>query len=176
MDTFIEQIVAKRKTLADWLIIGALLLALVLVAVLLIPLMPLSLLLVVGAGYGAWWLITGRNIEFEYSVTNGDIDIDQIIAKRKRKRLVSVSGKKVESLLPYNPAKTQTGFQRVVEVAPSMQETGLWSFTYHSKKNGHTLVVFQPDERVLKALYSGLPKLVQMDTRRAMLEQGISAE
>ena len=58
-------------------------------------------------------------------------------------------------------------------VAPSLQEEGLWCFTYHSKKNGHTFVVFRPDQRVLCALYEGLPKLVQMDTYRAARELGV---
>ena len=119
---------------------------------------------------------TARNKEYEYCVTNGDVDIDLITAKRARKRVVSVAGRKIETLLPYDTAKSTAGYQRVVVAAPSLREAGLWSFTYHSKKNGHTLVVFQPEQRVLSALYQGLPKLVQMDTRRAMEALHISIE
>ena len=174
MDTFIEQIVQKKKTMGERLIIvGVVLLALVISGAVALFVPSLFLLVFALVCFGAWWLITNQNIEFEYSVTNGDIDVDSIIAKRKRKRLVSVSGRKIDSLLPYNPARSESGYQRVVMVAPSLQESGLWSFTYHSKKNGHTLVVFQPDTRVLQALYNGLPKLVQMDTTRAAREQGI---
>ena len=110
-----------------------------------------------------WYIIGSQNIEYEYCVTNGDIDVDCIIARRKRKRIVSVSGRKVESLLPYDANKGTAGYQRVVVAAPSLQESGLWCFTYHSKKNGHTLVVFQPDDRVKDSFYEGLPKLVQLD-------------
>jgi len=174
MDTFIEQIVQKKKTGAEWLIIvGTILLSLVIVLAVGLFLPGLVLVVLAAVGFGAWWLITNQNNEFEYSVTNGDIDIDCIIAKRKRKRLVSVSGRKVESLLPYDPAKSTTAYQRVVMVAPSLQEEGLWCFTYHSKKNGHTQVIFQPDMRVLQALFNGLSKLVQMDTTRAAREKGI---
>ena len=174
MDTFIEQIVKKKKTAVDGLIIfGLVVAALVVSFAAFLFLRTFGLLIAFGVFYGAWWLISGRNTEFEYSVTNGDIDIDQIIAKRKRKRLVSVSGKKVESLLPYDPAASQAGYQRVVVAAPSANEAGLWCFTYHSKKSGHTLVIFQPDERVLKALFGGLQKLVQMETTRAARELGI---
>ena len=174
MDTFIEQIVRKKKTPLQYLLmVGVVLLALVVVLAVWVVATPLVLFVLAGAAFGAWWVITEQNNEFEYCVTNGDIDIDRIIAKRKRKRLVSVSGRKVESLLPYDPAKPTTGYQRVVVTAPSLKEDGLWSFTYHSKRNGHTLVVFQPEERVLKALYAGLPKLVQLDTGRAMREAGM---
>lgn len=175
MDTFIEQIVQKKKGAKEWAtILGVILLGLVLLLVIWLFVPFLALFALMGVGFGAWWLITNQNNEFEYCVTNGDIDVDQIIARRKRKRLVSVAGRKVESLLPYDAAKPQTGYQRVVMVAPSLMESGLWSFTYHSKKNGHTLVIFQPDQRVLQALYSGLPKLVRMDTDRAARERGIT--
>ena len=113
----------------------------------------------------------------EYCVTDADmsvsIDVDQITARRKRKRLVSVSGRKIQALLPFYPTAPMGKYQRTVMVAPSLAEEGLWYFTYHSKKNGNTFVVFQPNERVLRQLYAGLPKLVQMDTDRAVRDLGI---
>lgn len=177
MDTFIEQIVQQKKTAADYLlIVGCWLLAAVLTVACWLFLPPLVLFALCGSAFGAWWLSSLRNKEYEYCVTNGDVDIDLITAKRARKRVVSVAGRKVETLLPYDAAKSTAGYQRVVVAAPSLREAGLWSFTYHSKKNGHTLVIFQPEQRVLSALYQGLPKLVQMDTRRAMEALHISVE
>ena len=173
MDSFFEQIVKKRKGFAEWaIIIGSILLALVLLAFVWL-FQIFAILSTVGIIYGAWWLITTRNVEYEYCVTNGDIDVDKIVARRKRTRLVSVAGRKIRALAPYDPQKPLGKFQRTVLVAPSAQEEGLWYFTYHSKKNGDTLVVFMPDDRVLGALYDGLPKLVQMDTARAAREAGL---
>ena len=174
MDTFFEQIVAKKKGAVEWLIIvGIVLLGLIVLSLVFLFAYSFLVIALVGVGYGAWWLITNQNVEYEYCVTNGDIDVDKITARRKRKRLVSVSGRKIESLLPYDPAAPLGKYQRTVMVAPSLKEDGLWCFTYHSKKNGHTFVVFRPDRRVLCALYEGLPKLVQMDTARAARELGI---
>ena len=79
----------------------------------------------------------------------------------------------MRALAPYDPAKPLGKFQRTVMVAPSLNEEGLWYFTYHSKKNGDTLVIFMPDDRVLGAFYDGLPKLTQMDTARAAREAGL---
>ena len=173
MDSFFEQIVKKKKGFSEWAIIfGTLLLALVVLALAwLMNILPI--IVTVGVIYGAWWLITTRNVEYEYCVTNGDIDVDKIVARRKRTRLVSVSGRKVRALAPYDPTKPLGKFQRTLLLAPSAKEEGLWYFTYHSKKNGDTLVVFMPDDRVLGALYDGLPKLVQMDTARAAREAGL---
>lgn len=168
MDVFVEQIVAKKKGGKEWGIIALVLLALVVVAAVCFLFMGYLLmfapLLLIGAGYGAWWLITQQNVEFEYSVTNGDIDIDQIIARRKRKRIVSVGGQKIEAAGRYVPAQwANRPVDRFVVAAPSANEEGLYYFSYHSKKRGHTVVVFQPDERVRDAFYKGLPRLIQLD-------------
>ena len=174
MDSFFEQIVQKKKGAKEWTIIIAVVLgALILGFLSFMFLGSLALFALVGIGYGAWWLITAQNVEYEYCVTNGDIDVDQITARRKRKRLVSVAGRKIECLLPYDPTAPMGKYQRIVVVAPSLAEEGLWYFTYNSKKNGRTFVVFRPDMRILQAFYSGLSKLVQMDTARAARELGL---
>lgn len=168
MDTFVEQIVAKKKDGKEIAIIVGVVLAFVVVVVAtFLFLGMLAPILWMAAGYGAWWLITNQNIEFEYSVTNGDMDIDQIIARRKRKRIVSVGGQKIESAGKYVAEKwVGRHVDRFVMAAPSLKEDGLYYFTYHSKKRGQTLVVFQPDERVKEAFYKALPRLVQMDWDR----------
>lgn len=76
MDTFVEQIVVKKKGGKEWAIIAGILVAALILAALALLLGPFALLLIAGIGYGAYWLITSQNIEYEYSVTNGDIDID----------------------------------------------------------------------------------------------------
>ena len=174
MYTFFEQIVKKKKGPAEWAIIAAVILAAVALVAVVWIFGILAVIATVGIVYGAWWLATTQNVEYEYCVTNGDIDVDKIIARRKRVRLVSVAGRKIRALAPYDPAKPLGKFQRTVMVVPSLNEQGLWYFTYHSKKNGDTLVIFMPDDRVLAAFYEGLPKLVQMDTARAAREAGIT--
>ncbi len=83
----------------------------------------------------------------------------------------------MERLLPFENGRfREADYQRVVMAAPSMNEPELWYFTYHSKKNGHTAVVFQPDNRVLSALYSGLQTTVRLETDRALREKGITVE
>ena len=133
MDTFVEQIVVKRKSIKDFAIIFfSIIAAFIVAAIIFLVALPflgmIAFLLLAGMGYGLWWLLTSLNIEYEYSVTNGDIDIDQITAKRKRKRIVSVSGAKIESLEPFNQqeyvAKGSTGGYR----RPSLEDPDLWCF------------------------------------------------
>ncbi len=165
MDTFAEQLIKRKKTPAQ--IICAVLivvLTLLLAAILLIWLTPFFLILVLPIGVAVWWLLSGMNIEHEYCITNGVIDIDRIVARRKRQRMVSVSIEKLESAGRYDPAKWQgRQLDRVVMAAASLNEDGLYCFSYRSKKKGYTLVVFQPDERIREAFEQGLPRLMQKD-------------
>lgn len=168
MDTFVEQLVKKKKSAGQILaIIGIVVAAVFLLAVSILfigVVGAFAAFIIIGVFYGAWYLLTAQNIEYEYCVTNGDIDIDRIIAQRKRQRIVSVSGKKVESAGRYLPEQwAGRQVDRTVIAAPSDHEDNLYYFTYHSKKRGHTLVVFQPDDRVKDSFYEGLPKLVQLD-------------
>lgn len=54
--------------------------------------------MLIAAVYGAWYFITAQNVEYEYSVTNSNITVDKVIAKRKRKRIVSFDIKKIEEM------------------------------------------------------------------------------
>ena len=81
MDVFVEQIAKKKSETVDKLkIAGIIVLVFVLsfVCVFILPglhqiFFSLSFALVAGVVYGAWVLITGMNLEFEYAVTNGDV-------------------------------------------------------------------------------------------------------
>ena len=101
MDNFYEQLVVKNETSGDkarrigTVISGSLFtLCLVLIAMLQMdrPIMALlGLLLAVGAGYGTYFLVTTSYVEYEYAFTNGELDVDKIIAKKKRSSLVSIN-------------------------------------------------------------------------------------
>ena len=173
MDTFVEQIIVKKKGPKEIAIItGTILLVVILVFVLFLFLNYFSLVIDMLLIYGAWWLITGQNVEYEYSVTNGDIDIDQIIAQRKRKRVVSVAGSKIETAGPYNPTEfAGRRFDRTVVAAPAETAPGVWYFTYHRKKSGSSLVLFQPEERVMDAFKASLPKLLMLEVNRKLTQQ-----
>ena len=79
MDTFFEQIVSIKKSgKAVALFCLVWILALTLCAFLLLTgiLGMLTPILIIGLGYGAWWLTSKLNVEYEYIVTNGTMDID----------------------------------------------------------------------------------------------------
>lgn len=169
LDTFVEQIIVRQKTrkqTAYAITIMALTAFLISFSFLFLhPAFAIMLLLFLG--WGMWWLLSGMNIEYEYSIAEGDIDIDRIVARRKRERVVSISLKKLEFAGRYRPEMwVERGIERVVMAAPSEQEEGLYCFSYRSKKRGYTLVIFQPNERVMAAFEQGLPRLLQKDLHK----------
>ncbi len=173
MDTFVEQIVKKKKTAVDFLIMMAIAFAAFLVSVAIYVYISFLLPFVVLVVWGAWWLITNRNIEFEYSYTNGEMDVDCIIAQRRRKRLCSVKCGKVEAFGLLSKAQLQgRKFDHTVMAAPTPNAEENFYFIYRSKKHGNTLVIFQPDERVQKAFISSLPRLMQIQLEKEMQANG----
>jgi len=169
MDVFVEQIVKKKKDFTDYLIItAACFLALVILFGIFIYLFFFLPLAAVGLGYGLYYLINSRHVEFEYSVTNGDIDIDRIVGKKKRQRIVSVSGSKIEAFGRLTGDFDAGKFDRRVMAAPSPFEEGLLYFSYRSKKRGNTLVIFMPGDRIVKALNEGLRRDLRMTVQENM--------
>ncbi|HAL73597.1 MAG TPA: hypothetical protein DCM45_00720, partial [Clostridiales bacterium] len=152
-------IVSRRETGKDYLkIAGVLLLALLVLILISIFgnyvgfLLPL---LLVGVGYGLYMLITGMNIEYEYIVTNGDLDIDQIVARRKRKRIFSCKSKEIELMAKvggdeWRDAQKQTG-RKLLDCSAAVAADGNW-FILSEYKGQRLLVVFAPDDRMLKSM------------------------
>ena len=91
MDVFIEYMVKKQNTGKDILLkifyAGASVVILV-GSFLFIPLLGqmfsmFAPLIGFGAVFGAWYLITSMNVEYEYILTNGEMDVDKIVAPPK---------------------------------------------------------------------------------------------
>lgn len=165
MDTFIEKIVAKRKDFRDTLII----IGIVLVAFFLIPIVfnipvvnNFGLLIATGIVYLAYRLIQARNIEYEYLVTNGDLDIDMIIAQRKRKRIFSANCKEFDIVAKVNSHHFNSSVQNIKNriVAASDINSSDAYFTTLNYKGERTLVVFEPDERMLNNFRLFIPRKV----------------
>lgn len=168
MDVFIEQIVVKKKDIKDLLyysIIGLGNLVLIYLMISVSFFKYLIPLIVICLAYGNYFLIIKRNIEFEYIVTNGDLDIDMIISKKKRKRIVSTNIKEFEVVAGIKSDKLTPEIQNiknVVHTESSMEAEGLCFgvFNYNGRK---TLLVMEPGEKVLNAIKAASPRKVFVD-------------
>ena len=103
MDVFFEQIIPIKKTgKTVALFLGIWVLAALLSAFVFVLLGSFSLIFIFGIGYGTYILSSKLNVEYEYIITNGILDIDKIINKSSRKRMISVDLVGVTRLEKFN--------------------------------------------------------------------------
>lgn len=168
LDTFLEKIVTKKKTVVDYLITVLLFIAALLVFIAgALFLAGFGIAIGFGAFYGAWYLSTMRNTEYEYSVTNGDLDVDAIYGQRKRKRLLSVHSKNFELFAPINKnheqeyLRNKTNRNLTVVDARSSDAAENAYFCVFNKDKGRFMLLFEPDERMIESFKSFNPRAVK---------------
>lgn len=175
MDIFYEQIVAKQNTTVDilkkvGLILAAFLLAFIILFIL--PGLPVvgpfigsfGLLLVVGECYGVWYLLSSMNIEYEYILTNGEIDIDKIIARRKRKRLITVNTRTFTEMGRYQPEKVQgRTFSSTIMACTRVDAPDCWYAVMDHPKHGNCLLIFNPNEHIMDGIKQYVKRNVLKD-------------
>jgi len=167
MDTFMEKIVRKKKDIKDHLITAAVIIgALVLMFIVInINLAGINMLIIIGLGYGAYLIISSRNIEYEYAVTNGDLDIDKIIAQRKRKRIFSANCKDFEIVARvksqhYTPQ--YRNFKNKIDCSGYIGNDDVY-FIVLQYNNEQTIVYFEPSEKMLQNFRTFIPRKVFTD-------------
>ena len=161
MDNIAEQLVAKKRTTADNLktagiIIGALVIASLLMFVGMVTNM---FFLAVPAGLvlmGGIWLMGNVNVEYEYIVTNNELDIDKIIGKNKRKRMITLD---ISSAVLFEPI---AGCTEEIDADVTVHATtGLEKDAYYlvidSKDYGKVNLIFNPNEKMRGAIAQELP-------------------
>lgn len=163
-DVFIEQIVKKQNEMKDILrnsaiITGGILLAAV-VFLFLLTSFPykeyvgtIVFLIFAGILYYTWYIVSGLNLEYEYIFTNGELDIDKISNKRKRKRLTTVRMSRVDKMDVYDAKKADPKkYDHVYTAAISSRAEGNWYMEYSNRDGEKCCLIFTPNEKVLDAI------------------------
>ncbi len=164
-DVYLEQLVKRKNTAAIILIriaivVGTIVLgsAMLICAPMIGPFSSIMFLLFALLVYGAYVAFVSQNVEYEYIITNGDIDIDKIIAQRRRKRILSFRCKDVMKMGKYNAEEHKSvSYDKKFFVQDASDENE-WYLTFTSPKHGKVLVVFTGYERVLNAMRPFLPR------------------
>lgn len=163
MDRFSEQLIKKEATGKDMFIRGLdIAAAMALIAALIFAFAFIGIVsLAVAAAviWGTVWLLQGTSVEYEYIVTNDDLDIDKIIGKRKRKRLVTVSLKTVTEIGEYRSGERIESDVTVM----AHDETGIdmWYLYADTAKYGKLALVFNPNNNTLYNMIGGFAPAVR---------------
>ncbi|MDA3845212.1 MAG: DUF6106 family protein [Vallitaleaceae bacterium] len=100
------------------------------------------------------FLFHRMNLEYEYIVTNSELDVDKIINMRKRKHLFTVDIKSIIVMTKYNNMNESTEFRsydKQIDVSSGQITDDTYAFMVIMNKK-RTMVIFQPNELVLKSM------------------------
>ena len=114
---------------------------------------PFAILGGIAVLYFGWYFMNNLNVEFEVIVTNGGMDVDKIIARRDRKRLVSVNCANFEEFGKYDPETSKTqSCNTVIKACDSEKSDNVYYGIFRHPSKGRTMVVFNANEKVLNSM------------------------
>lgn len=166
-DVFVEQIVERRQDFKSsakklGIVFAALLVSAVFLVIgLLRFIFPAVFAL---SMYLAFRYVKDQNIEYEYSFTNGELDVDKITGRRKRKSELSVKVRKFDIMAPmvekYRSEYETQIIIRTVDASTSPKSESRWFARFRDDAGVTTLLIFEPNERLIEAIRKYIPSKI----------------
>lgn len=157
-ESYVEQLIKQKATMPTMMKRAAILLLIVLglllcwLSIAAIPLLLALIALVI-------WLWKRTNLEFEYLYYAGDIDIDKIMGKQKRKRMFSTDIKDIDVLAPTGSIELQR-YQNL-KVIDCSTNSGNPTYEMVTMKKGEKVrVKFEPKEEIVDGMRMYDPRKV----------------
>ncbi|MBQ7131547.1 MAG: hypothetical protein IJO29_03160 [Oscillospiraceae bacterium] len=165
---FSEQLVIRELQPADvfkrvTIIVGTALLSLALffLGVVLTGWFFILWMLGIGAIYLGYRIYTSTYVEYEYIVTGNELDIDKIIAQRKRERLITVKLSKFKSISRSEEFEPSDDDATVVLAYGEDSED--WCAEVEHDSIGDVRLCFSPNKRTLLTMNQYLPAKLRLD-------------
>ena len=169
MDNCCEQNVEKIRTKGDTAKIAAILIfsALFAAACVFFAVLTgvfLSILPAIGITALGVWMTGFMTVEYEYILTNNEMDIDKIIGRRTRKRLITVDVSKTTEFAGYPPAG-EVDRDVTVHATSGLSQDAHYLLTEHSDY-GKVMVIFNPNEKMRAAMLQEFPSVLRSKMKR----------
>lgn len=183
MDNFAEYLVKKQPTASEKIknifIISVciiLTIAFFLLGVILrdIIISFILLILAVAMGFLSFFFIRNTKVEYEYTFTNGDLDIDKIIAQSKRKEMLSVSVAKFTDFGRYDDNAPEEKDDMVIVLATDNIASHEWYADFQHENYGNCRLIFCPDEKMLSNIVKFLHPSLRSKCNRSLQENYIN--
>ena len=161
-EVFVEQIVKRRIS------ISGILLRMLFIFLTLAGLMSMMILGMLGftiailLGYATYLVWAYTSVEYEYSFLNGELSVDKIIGQRKRKSIANYDIKEAEIVAPLvsDAVVRASGNAIIKDYSTRINNNDLYAMIINNS-NGKFKVVFEPNEKVLEAMYHVRPAIVK---------------
>ncbi len=163
-DIFVEQMVERKQTGKNLLIKIGIIIAAILVDIIFffVPILNFFFLFaLVLSGLLAIRFIRGQSVEYEYAFTNGDLDIDKIMGKKMRKRVLNIDCKNFEIMAKmteeYKAEYSSGVITKTIDASSSTASENRWFARFIDSDGANTLLIFEPNEKVLNAMWRYIP-------------------
>lgn len=163
MDIFCEQLVSIKNSPLKYILAALIVLSAAAIIVLLFIYSIQNwflIFLIVGAIYGTIWLVKQLFIEYEYIITNDSVDIDKIIAKSKRKRVVSFATADILRIGNVNDEGIKNAADKVFVCANKSEKA---CYILAKKGAAKIAVLVEPNEKFKAAIKESAPKNMRRD-------------
>ena len=107
--------------------------------------------------------------QYEYILTNNDLDIDKVIGKRKRKRMISLDVSTAEAFAPY-PTENDVPADATVH-AYTGSETDAYYLVVNHSGYGKVKLIFNPNEKMREAITQELPNSLRIKLKHNLLNK-----
>lgn len=180
-DVFMEVMVKKKKDNKDIMIIALLCVAALILSVFVLFLMlflmsmgqnnPIAstmssfgIFLLAGVWYGFYKLVGMRSVEFEYILTNSEMDIDKIMSKKSRKRIASFDFKSAEIVACVEDTMHNGKYKSNSEIEViDARGDSQYNYVYFADvkiEDKQKRILFQPTSRMIESIKKFNPRNV----------------
>lgn len=158
-DYYTEQLVKKRTTMKE-VLIKAVLTAFTIVSLLAVVVFPFGIVFPVIMVVVDTLVFQRLNLEYEYLFVNGDLDIDKIMNKSKRKRVFSANVSEVELLAPADAAEVrQHQGAKVYDYSTRSEGAKVYALITIDKGQKKK-ILFEPNDTIVEGFYMHAPRKV----------------
>ncbi|MCM1263376.1 MAG: DUF6106 family protein [Butyrivibrio sp.] len=165
-ETYVECLVAKKSSFFIRLL-KTVLITLTVVFFLLAMATTLSivaLIIAVVLGIGAYFAYMNADIEYEYLYLDKEISVDRVMAKSRRKRMVSYDVNRMEILAPiksYRLDSYKNRTMKTVDYSSGVEQQP--DKRYMMVYEGNTKILLEPSMEMVKAIQNVAPRKVFTD-------------
>ena len=165
-DLYSEYLVKKQPTTKDAVIRYGLIALTVLFAAAGLFMIPLLLIVAVALAAACYFIIPKTDMEYEYLFVNGELDIDAVMAKSKRKKVKSLDIREADLIAPLNSHRMDyyNGNTKLKTLDYSSGDPSHRRFAVITKsENENCRIIIEPDEHMIQAIKNSAPSKVFLD-------------
>ena len=156
-DLYSELLVKKEPTAKDSIVKYGMIVLTVLAVGAGLFISPILLLVAVALGVASYFVIPRTDLEYEYLFVNGEFDIDMVMSKSKRKKVMSMNLSEADLVAPLDSHRMDyyNGNSRLKQHR---------RFAVIIKSGGENCkIIIEPDEQMAQAIKNSAPSKVFLD-------------